>query len=68
MILTIYRSALGLSLTLRPGHIAVEAELLDGYRIWEDVGGEVMVLGNPGEFGMRIEDALEHRVLIVHDR
>lgn len=68
MNVTVYRLASGaLTLVQTEGAEPVEAELTDGYRVGEGIGGSssVYVFGGPGELGMTAERAIERGVLTL---
>jgi hypothetical protein len=64
--ITIYRTKAGVwELSPTPGCIAVEADLAEGYRVAEGVGGVRYVVGAKGGLGMTADEAVRARVLHI---
>lgn len=64
--ITIYRDKVGIwHMMPREGTVGVEAELADGYRIGEAIGGASthLVFGRPGTLGMTADQAVRKGVL-----
>jgi hypothetical protein len=59
--ITIYRTEAGWSLSNAPGATPVEAELADGYRLGEGLGGASApcIFGRPGQLGMKAKEAID---------
>lgn len=62
---TVYRNAAGIWQLWGDKATAVEAELAEGYRVGEGLGGQLCIFGKPGQLGMSADEAVRSGVLQI---